>query len=186
MYIFIFAVFKILVSFILLGLILLLSILWVKIEKILNDTLFKTLPKKVKNIIIILFVILIELTIIFIVSLNWSVPFIDALFIGSLVLLCYIWLVPYFVNYQENIAKVTDKYFNAGVEIGEIKTFQMKISTFSLGSILFAVTINTFYRCSIARLLISTELQGYTKLLYLEDLIKKIRFINKNASFQIQ
>ncbi len=151
MYIFIFAVFKILVSFILLGLILLLSILWVKIEKILNDTLFKTLPKKVKNIIIILFVILIELTIIFIVSLNWSVPFIDALFIGSLVLLCYIWLVPYFVNYQENIAKVTDKYFNAGVEIGEIKTFQMKISTFSLGSILFAVvgiivTICCYYK----------------------------------------
>ncbi|PEY30820.1 hypothetical protein CN354_23910 [Bacillus cereus] len=136
---FIFVLFKVLVNFVLIGLILFLSITWTKIELFLNETLFKGVSKKVRNIITMAFVILIELMIIFIISLNWNISFIDALFVGSLVLLCYVWLVPYFVNYQQNIANVTDKHFSGGVEIGGVKVYRVKFSAFNLGSILFSV-----------------------------------------------
>ena len=136
---FIFVLFKVLVNFVLIGLILFLSITWTKIELFLNETLFKGVSKKVRNIITMAFVILIELMIIFIISLNWNISFIDALFVGSLVLLCYVWLVPYSVHYRQNIAKVNDKHFSGGVEIDEVTVYRVKFSAFSLGSILFSV-----------------------------------------------
>ncbi|WP_080495046.1 hypothetical protein [Bacillus cereus] len=139
MYFFIFAVFKILVNVILIGLILWLSIASTKIETFLNNNLFIRISKKIRNIIIMIFVMLIEIVALFIISLNWKVSFIDALFIGSCVLLSYIWLVPYFVNYQQNIARVTDKHFSGNVDLGEVKVYQAKFTPFSLGSTLLSI-----------------------------------------------
>lgn len=145
---FIFMLFKALVSIFLVSLIVLISVIWTKIEIFLNDTLFKGVSKKVRYTITMIIVMLIELIIIVIISLNWSISIVDTLFFGSIILLCYVWLVPYFVNYQENVAKITDKHFSGGVELGEVKLYQAKISAFSLGSILFSlvgIIINICY-----------------------------------------
>ncbi|EJR50949.1 hypothetical protein IIO_06382 [Bacillus cereus VD115] len=136
---FIFAAFKILLNIILTGLILSLSIVSKKIEIFFNNNLFKRTSKKIRNIITIIFVMLIEIVVLFIISLNWKVSFIDALFIGSCVLLSYVWLVPYFVNYQQNIARVTDKHFSGNVDLGEIKVYRAKLTPFSLGSTLLSI-----------------------------------------------
>ncbi|PGA33911.1 hypothetical protein COL88_31260, partial [Bacillus thuringiensis] len=65
MYFFIFAVFKILVNVILIGLILWLSIASTKIETFLNNNLFNRISKKIRNIIIMIFVMLIEIVALF-------------------------------------------------------------------------------------------------------------------------
>ncbi|MED0982698.1 hypothetical protein [Bacillus paramycoides] len=136
---YIFILFKALVQLILIGLILLLSIIWVKIETFLNDTLFKGVSKKVRNSITMIFVILIESFIIFVISLNWGLSFIDTLFVGSFIILSYIWLVPYFVNHQQNVAKIDDKHFSGNVDIGEVEVYQAKFTPFSLGSTFFSI-----------------------------------------------
>lgn len=90
----------------------LLSIVWAKVEKFLNDTLLKGVSIKVRNMVILIFVILIETFIIFVISVTWGFSLIDTLFVGSLIILSYVWLVPYFVNYQQNVAKIADRHFS--------------------------------------------------------------------------
>ncbi|MEI4619935.1 hypothetical protein [Bacillus cereus] len=135
----IFVVLKVVLNFLLIGLIVLLSITWTKIERFLNETLLKGVSKKAKNLMQMVFVVLIELMIICIISFNWSISFLDALFVGSLVLLCYVWLVPYSIHYRQNIARVTDKHFSGGVELGEVTPYRMNFSAFNLASLGFSV-----------------------------------------------
>lgn len=146
---FIFFLIKFLVqNFILIGLILLLSIVWAKVEKFLNDTLLKGVSIKVRNMVILIFVILIETFIIFVISVTWGFSLIDTLFVGSLIILSYVWLVPYFVNYQQNVAKIADRHFSGDIDIGEVEVYQTKFTPFSLGSTLFSIVgiiINVCY-----------------------------------------
>ena len=86
------------------------------------------------------FTILSESIVLLVISMSWSISFIDTFFTVSLLLLCYIWLLPYFVNYQRNIASVSDKHFSGGVEVGKISVFQVKFPPFILGSMIFSIT----------------------------------------------
>lgn len=135
-----FTLLKVLVNLVFLGGIILAIITWDKTEKFLDLTLFKNTTKKVKNMTIIGFTIFLELIILLVFSLSWRISFIDTLFTTSLLLLCSIWLIPFFTNYQRNLASVSDKHFSGGVEVGKIKVFQFTFTPFILGSIIFSIS----------------------------------------------
>lgn len=130
---------KALLSIFLISLIVLISVIWTKIEKILDDTVFKNVSKKTKYVITMIIVMVGEFVLVVITSLNWKASIIDTLFFGSIILFCCIWLIPYFVNQQQNVAKVMDKHFSGGVDLGEIQVHRAKLSAFNLGSIVFSI-----------------------------------------------
>ncbi|MBY7135708.1 hypothetical protein ILS70_22110 [Bacillus sp. 12RED03] len=130
---------KALLSIFLISLIVLISVIWTKIEKILDDTVFKNVSKKTKYVITMIIVMVGEFVLIVVTSLNWRASIIDTLFFGSIILFCCIWLIPYFVNQQQNVAKVMDKHFSGGVDLGEIQVHLTKLSAFNLGSIVFSI-----------------------------------------------
>lgn len=130
---------KALLSIFLISLIVLISVIWTKIEKTLDNTVFKNVSKKTKYIITMMFVMVGEFVLIVITSFNWRASIIDTLFFGSIILFCCIWLIPYFVNQQQNVAKVMDKHFSGGVDLGEIQVHRAKLSAFNLGSIVFSI-----------------------------------------------
>ncbi|HFR4181154.1 hypothetical protein P5815_22465 [Bacillus cereus] len=130
---------KALLSIFLISLIVLISVIWTKIEKTLDNTVFKNISKKTKYIITMILVMVGEFVLIVITSFNWRASIIDTLFFGSIILFCCIWLIPYFVNQQQNVAKVMDKHFSGGVDLGEIQVHRAKLSAFNLGSIVFSI-----------------------------------------------
>ncbi len=130
---------KALLSIFLISLIVLISVIWTKIEKTLDNTVFKNVSKKTKYIITMILVMVGEFVLIVITSFNWRASIIDTLFFGSIILFCCIWLIPYFVNQQQNVAKVMDKHFSGGVDLGEIQVHRAKLSAFNLGSIVFSI-----------------------------------------------
>ncbi|HDR8522565.1 TPA: hypothetical protein QC471_004515 [Bacillus toyonensis] len=130
---------KALLSIFLISLVVLISVIWTKIEKILDDTVFKNVSKKTKYVITMIIVMVGEFVLIVVTSLNWRASIIETLFFGSIILFCCIWLIPYFVNQQQNVAKVMDKHFSGGVDLGEIQVHRTKLSAFNLGSIVFSI-----------------------------------------------
>lgn len=130
---------KALLSIFLISLIVLISVIWTKIEKFMDDTVFKNVSKKVRYVITMITVMVVEFIIIVITALNWRASIIDTLFFGSIILFCCVWLIPYFVNHQQNVAKVMDKHFSGGVELGEVQVYREKLSAFNLGSIVFSI-----------------------------------------------
>ncbi|PFY31099.1 hypothetical protein COL48_18590 [Bacillus toyonensis] len=121
------------------SLIVLISIIWAKIENILDNTVFKNVSEKSRYTVTMITVIVVEFAIIVIISFNWGSSIIDTLFFGSIILFCCIWLIPYFVTQQQNVAKVMDKHFSGGVNLGEVQVHRAKLSAFNLGSIVFSI-----------------------------------------------
>lgn len=77
---------KALLSIFLISLIVLISVIWTKIEKILDDTVFKNVSKKTKYVITMIIVMVGEFVLIVVTSLNWRASIIDTLFL--VVLFC--------------------------------------------------------------------------------------------------
>ena len=128
-----FLLIKVLFTIFFISLIVLISIIWAKIEKFLDDTVFRKSRYTVTMIIVMVF----EFALIVITSFNWGSSIIDTLFFGSIILFCCIW--SYFVTQQQNVAKVMDKHFSGGVNLGEVQVHRAKLSAFNLGSIVFSI-----------------------------------------------
>ncbi|WIG44920.1 hypothetical protein [Bacillus toyonensis] len=130
---------KALLSIFLISLIVLISVIWTKVEKTLDETVFKNVSEKFRYVVTVIIVMVVEFVLIVITSFNWKASIIDTLFFGSIILFCCIWLIPYFVNQQQNVAKVMDKHFSGGIDLGEIQVHRTKLSAFNLGSIVFSI-----------------------------------------------
>ncbi|TKI89135.1 hypothetical protein FC695_36490, partial [Bacillus cereus] len=77
---------KALFTIFLISLIVLISVIWTKIEKIMDETVFKNVSEKTRYIVTMIIVMVGEFVLIVITSLNWKASIIDTLFFGSIIL----------------------------------------------------------------------------------------------------
>ncbi|WP_002150170.1 hypothetical protein [Bacillus cereus] len=129
---------KLLLNLLFVGMSLSIALLWTKIEKYLNKTIFKNINKNLKVVILTFATILLELIVILQVSTYFQGPVIDSFFVGSLLLLCCVWLHPYLMVADQNISKVEEKYFSGGVDLGPIKVFRPTFTPFNIGTLILS------------------------------------------------
>ncbi len=72
---------KALFTIFLISLIVLISLIWTKIEKILDETVFKNVSEKSRYVVTMVIVMVGEFVLIVITSLNWRASIIDTLFL---------------------------------------------------------------------------------------------------------
>ena len=77
---------KALFTIFLISLIVLISVIWTKIEKIMDETVFKNVSEKTRYVLTMIIVMVGEFVLIVITSLNWKASIIDTLFL--VVLFC--------------------------------------------------------------------------------------------------
>ncbi len=77
---------KALFTIFLISLIVLISVIWTKIEKIMDETVFKNVSEKTRYVVTMIIVMVGEFVLIVITSLNWKASIIDTLFL--VVLFC--------------------------------------------------------------------------------------------------
>ncbi|WP_242222036.1 hypothetical protein [Bacillus cereus group sp. BfR-BA-01380] len=139
---------NILVTIILVCCLFLLAFALDKTEQFLNATIFKKFSEKWRKIILTAMTILFELLVIWRFSISFKVSALESLVMGSILLLCCIWLIPYFVMIQRNNAKIADKYHSGGVDLGSVTVFRLTLNPLVLGTIILStvsIGIGIFY-----------------------------------------
>ncbi|PEA55282.1 hypothetical protein CON64_07770 [Bacillus pseudomycoides] len=139
---------KILVTLIFVCCIFFLAFTWDKTEQFLNTTILKGLSEKWRKVILTAMTILLELLVIWRFSIYFKVSALEGLVMGSIFLLCCIWLIPYFVTIQRNNTKIFDKYHSGGVHLGSVAVFRLSLNPAVLGTIILStisIAIGIFY-----------------------------------------
>ncbi|MEH6889997.1 hypothetical protein V7024_09805 [Bacillus sp. JJ864] len=125
-----------------------LAFAWDKTEQLLNTTIFKNFSEKWRKVILTVMTILFELLVIWRFSISFKVSTLESLVMGSILLLCCIWLIPYFITIQRNNAKIADKYHSGGVDLGLVAVFRLSFNPPVLGTIILStvsIAIGIFY-----------------------------------------
>ncbi|MFI8706429.1 hypothetical protein ACIGHG_04945 [Bacillus sp. NPDC077411] len=125
-----------------------LAFAWDKTEQFLNTTILKKVSKRWRNVILTTMTILFELLVIWRFSISFKVSALESLVMGSILLLCCIWLIPYFVTIQRNNARISDKYHSGGVELGSVAVFRLSLNPPVLGTIILStvsIGVGIFY-----------------------------------------
>lgn len=139
---------KVLITLILVCCIFFLAFAWDKTEQLLNTTIFKNFNEKWRKVILTTMTILFELLVIWRFSISFKVSALESLVMGSILLLCCIWLIPYFVTIQRNNVKIFDKYHSGGVDLGSVTVFHLTLNPLVLGTIILStisIGIGIFY-----------------------------------------
>ncbi|ENQ3104632.1 hypothetical protein SAMN04488168_101268 [Bacillus sp. 491mf] len=139
---------KFLVTLIFVCCLFLLAFAWDKTEQFLNATIFKKFSAKWRKILLTAITILFELLVIWRFSIFFKVSVLESLVMGSILLLCCVWLIPYFVTIQRNNAKIADKYYSGGVDLGSVTVFRLSLNPLVFGTIILStasIGIGIFY-----------------------------------------
>ncbi|MEN1968042.1 hypothetical protein WMZ97_08195 [Lentibacillus sp. N15] len=106
------------------------------------DYLANKLPTKSNQMkigkgFVVFITMLIQFTIVSVISIAYGFFFVDTLFITCFVILCVTWLYSYFGTYSHNNRNVTDKY-HGGAE-AEVKVFKLKMNPVLIGIYSFSI-----------------------------------------------
>ncbi|MBO9128095.1 hypothetical protein [Bacillus sp. 165] len=91
-----------------------------------------------KKMGMVLLTIAMEAVLLWVVSMVFGWKFMDTVFLGGLVIFGVIWLFNLAVNQSNNVNNAVVKGWT-GQDAGEIKKFELKMSPFILGLVLFIV-----------------------------------------------
>lgn len=139
---------KVLVNLIFVCGIFFLAFAWDKTEQFLNTIILKRFSEKWRKVILTAMIIILELLVIWRFSIYFKVSALESFVMGSVLLLCCIWLIPYFVTIQRNNTKIFDKYHSGGVDLGSVTVFRLSLNPLVLGTIILStvsIGIGIFY-----------------------------------------
>ncbi|PGB03275.1 hypothetical protein [Bacillus toyonensis] len=126
---------KLIVTLLLVGIIFCFAVMWEKLDTLLTNTIFKNINKIWRTIVFVILTILLELFVIWRFSIFFQTNILESLVMGSLLLLCCVWLIPYFVTLQRNTANAYNHHFGSGVESEKVELFRIRMNPFIIGTI---------------------------------------------------